>query len=99
MRQMLNSALARDYQILNRPFRSIAFRSSKDSDILQMCDVLIGAIAYRKNRHYLKAGANKAKCQLAEHIMRRLVALEAPIRPTREDARRFTYWEFRYKRR
>lgn len=96
MRQMLNAHLARDYEISHRPFRSIVFRDSKDCDLIQLCDLLIGAIAYRKNRHYLEPGANVAKCELAAHIIRRLHGLEAPVRPTKPAAKKFTYWEFRY---
>jgi hypothetical protein len=98
LRVMLNAAVARDHGMRDSPFRNVVFRSSKTSQFIQVCDLLIGAIAYRKNGHHLQPGANAAKCELAEYIARRAMRAQE-VRITDRRATRFTLWQFRYRRR
>lgn len=89
LRAMLNKTMSRDYGYRESPFRSIVFRQSQTSQLIQLCDVLIGAIAFRLNGHHRRDDASPAKCELADHIMRSALAL-----PKR--GARFTLWRFRY---
>jgi hypothetical protein len=96
LREMLNAVLARDHELPNSPFRNVLFRRSHTSPLIQVCDILTGAIAYRKNGHHLRVGANAARCALAEYIMRQAVAAARPHRVLDRRAKRFSLWMFRY---
>jgi hypothetical protein len=51
-------------------FRRVQFRKSNDVQALQVSDILIGALAYRLNRHYDRPG-NDDKKALCEYILRK----------------------------
>jgi hypothetical protein len=52
-----------------RTFRRVQYRRSNDVQALQISDLMIGAIAYRLNRHYDKPGGADKKL-LCEYILR-----------------------------
>jgi hypothetical protein len=56
----------RDY-----PFRRVQFRFSHEHNALQISDILIGAVAYRLNRHYDRPNANKDKRRLCDYVIKR----------------------------
>lgn len=97
MRDMLNRTLARDHNIKSEPFLLVDFIDSKDSCFIQVCDILIGAIAYRRNEHDKKVGANTGKVRFAKYIADR-AAKTHPFKLTDILAKRFTYWQFKYKK-
>lgn len=96
LRVMLNAALAKYYDLPDAPFRDVCFKHSHRSHFIQLCDILVGAIAYRKNGFHERDGANTAKRTLAEHILRRAMETE-PNRITGRRATRFTLWPFKYR--
>ncbi len=51
--------------------RRVKSRHSREVQALQITDLLLGAVAFRLNRHYGAAGANPDKRQLCEHVLRR----------------------------
>lgn len=53
------------------PYRRTQFRDSKDCKILQLVDILIGAVAWTLNGHHLAADASPAKTALATYILGR----------------------------
>ena len=52
-------------------FRRVQFRSSHEVQALQVSDILIGAIAYRLNRHYDAPNANADKKKLCDYILKK----------------------------
>jgi hypothetical protein len=52
------------------PFRRVRFQKSHEVQALQVSDILIGAVAYRLNRHYDAPQANPDKKALCEYILR-----------------------------
>lgn len=98
IRPMLNAALAKEWGIPGAPFRRLTFQDSKKSEILQLNDLLIGAIGFRKNGRHQLPEASPAKVELAEYIARQAVQLEHPIRVNSPKARRFTLWAFEFKK-
>jgi hypothetical protein len=56
----------RDY-----PFRRVQFRFSHEHNALQISDILIGAVAYRLNRHYDRPNANSDKKRLCDYVIKR----------------------------
>jgi hypothetical protein len=51
------------------PFRRMKFADPENSQALQVVDILIGALAYRFNRHYEKPEASPAKKALCDFIL------------------------------
>lgn len=98
MTPMLNAALRRDWGIKSNPFCFVEFLDSGESDLLQLVDVLVGAIAYRKNEHDLRPDASPARIALARHIASSVVQLRRQGDPATR-AHRFTVWPFCYKER
>lgn len=72
------------------PFRRCQFRNSADVLILQLTDIITGALAYRLNGHDGKPNASPAKTALSQHVLDR-----AGIGNVYQDtakAGRFTVW-------
>lgn len=99
LRPMLNSALKRDKNIVTYPFKRLTFQDSKASDIIQLNDLLIGAIGFRKNGHHLAENCSQHKLQLAQHIVRQAVEIQRPIRLNSRGADKFSVWNFEFKKR
>ncbi|MBB5713585.1 hypothetical protein FHS94_000404 [Sphingomonas aerophila] len=53
------------------PFRRCQFRDSAKTPLLQLVDLLLGALAYGVNRHFDHENASSHKRDLARHILRR----------------------------
>ena len=68
MRTMLNARVARDLKLGYAPYRLVEFKDSKKSRLIQVTDILTGAIAYHTNRNFLRADAARPKKVLAEYI-------------------------------
>jgi hypothetical protein len=94
VRFMLNRRCATKLGRQEFPFRRVVFRDSKESDVLQLNDVLLGAVAWVKNGHGQRPGASVAKTDLAAHVMAQagLPSLDAD---TPRNRIRFTVWNFR----
>jgi len=65
----LSRAIAREHDRRDHTFRRVRFRFSHDSQALQVSDILIGAVAYRLNRHYDKPNANSDKKRLCDYVL------------------------------
>jgi hypothetical protein len=60
----------------NRPeqyIQAIMPVDSKKAQILQMVDVIIGAIGYFQNRHFQQSGAKRAKVELMKYVFDKLI--------------------------
>jgi hypothetical protein len=89
MRKMLNAALARDHGIRTSPFRRMHFRDSKESDLIQLTDILTGAVAFHFNGHARKPDTRPAKTLLCESI--RTLHNQGYVRS------QFDIWPFRFR--
>lgn len=72
LRLMLNRMINRKDPKRDWPFRRVQFRDSAKTPILQLVDIISGAIAYRLNGHDKARGASPAKIALCEHILKRV---------------------------
>lgn len=73
LQTILNAAAARDYAPPGAvPFARVAHRDSKGSRLVQLCDLLSGAVAWHKNDHDAREGASQAKTLLANEIANRI---------------------------
>jgi hypothetical protein len=96
MRPMLNAVLIR-YRIRTAPFRRLAYVKSHDTDLVQVTDLIVGAVGARKNNHHKQDGAAPHKVALGQHIAQKARDVEAPIECASFWARRFSLWRFIYK--
>ncbi len=97
LRPMLNSELAKRWDMPTRPFRRLTFVDSKKSDIIQVNDLLIGTIGFFKNKHHKRADCARHKIEFAHYILARAQECE-PERFTSFKASRFSVWRFAYKK-
>jgi hypothetical protein len=97
LRPMLNADLRRRWGVTTDPFRQIAFIDSKASELIQLNDLLVGTIGFKKNLHDQRPGCAPHKIELCRHIVLRAPENEKPHRLNARAARRFAVWPFRYK--
>lgn len=92
---MLNRGISNKGDHRDHPFRRIQFRLSHEHSALQISDILIGAIAYRLNRHYDSPTANEDKKLLCDYVIQRTgfakYISEASFRPKKFGACQLWY--------
>jgi hypothetical protein len=66
---MLSRGLRKEGDKRDHPFRRVQFRESSDHHALQVSDILIGAVAYRLNRHYDRPNASADKKLLCDYVL------------------------------
>jgi hypothetical protein len=71
LRLILNRAIRNKGDGRDWPFRRVHFRDSSSLQVMQLVDVLLGAIAFRLNGHYDRPDASPAKQELCDHILGR----------------------------
>jgi hypothetical protein len=72
------------------PVRAVEARNSKDEDLIQMADVLLGAVGCAWNRH----AESRAKLDLIGHIEQRLGGVSLS-QGTPRSAPKFNIWQWR----
>lgn len=68
LRDSLNATMRRDHHYAGLCFRDVFARQSHDDDLLQLADVLLGAVAFHQNGWHRKPKASGAKCAAARQI-------------------------------
>lgn len=91
LRLILNRGARKKCGRQDWPFRRVNFRDSDRTPLLQVVDVLLGAVAYKLNDHYSHPEASPAKKQLCDHVLQR-ARLSNPLLGTPRSAHRFTIW-------
>lgn len=93
-RTILNNGIAKQWRIYDKPYDVVKTENSKEENLIQVADILLGAISHRKNRLYLAPDSSGAKRALANHVIRR-----AKLRDLCEDTpfrdRHFKIWNIR----
>jgi hypothetical protein len=96
LRTILNNGVQKRYKNDRRPFRLVEFRNSKKADALQIADIILGALGYRKNGGHTQPGTRQSKLELSEYILRRArVKPDLPNTPMSKTD--FTVWNFLLK--
>jgi len=94
LRTILNfGARARDLRPW--PYRRVQFRDSVTSPVIQLTDILTGAIAFRLNGHSVAPGASPAKLHLSNLVLEK-ARVNNPFADT-SIAGKFTIWHRRLK--
>jgi len=95
LQDVLNTTLARDYgDRAHRPFVRLAHRDSKAERLIQLADLLSGAIAWHKNDHDARPDSSEAKAALANHVAQR-AGYRRLGHDTHMQNARFAMWNFR----
>jgi hypothetical protein len=93
LRIILNRGMKKKYSVDSEPFVSVEPRDSKQSELIQINDIIVGAIGFQKNGYELLADTRRAKKELATYI-----AKEAGVANLKDDSPwgrdRFTIWNF-----
>lgn len=97
MKYMLNNGINKKYGINYSPFVSIEPRDSKKSNILQINDIILGAIGFQKNGYHLLANSKQSKVKLAEYIAEQ-AGLKSLLNDTTLANKRFTIWNFKLQK-
>lgn len=96
LKDVLNNGIKKHLKITNKRILSVQPVDSKNHDISQIADIILGAIGFQKNGYDLLSGSSKAKIDIADYIAR-----GAGIYDLKESTRfgviRFKIWNFRFK--
>ncbi|SDQ31910.1 Protein of unknown function [Pseudoxanthomonas sp. CF385] len=99
LQNVLNTTMIRDNGDPGRaPFARVAHRNSKSTRLLQLTDLLTGAIAWHKNSHDARPDCSAAKSALADHTARS-VNLRRLGNSTSKSEDRLGVWNFALQRR
>ena len=94
IRRMLNATAARDHNIVTNPVKQLVSEDSKKCDLLQLNDIILGAVCAARNGRHLLADCRQAKRALAEKVLDKsgltTFDTDSPIGVTR-----FTVWNMR----
>lgn len=97
LKDILNRGIKKYMGITSNRIISIEPIDSKASDIMQINDIILGAIGYQKNGFDLIAGSKTAKIELAKYI-----ASSAGISSLKDNTAwgitRFKIWNFKFKK-
>lgn len=97
LRAMLNNGIAKRFGVMSQPYKRVHFLGSKGCDLLQLNDVLLGAVASRTNNHHMRPDASPTKSELSEHILR-CANVRNPLADTPLSNSRFTIWNMVLKK-
>lgn len=98
LKHVLNNGVRARWRRPYGTYSRVHFLDSKQSNLLQMNDVLLGAVASRANGHHLKPDASAAKTMLSDHIMAR-AGIKTVLTDTPRSNHRFTTWNFQLQKR
>jgi hypothetical protein len=107
LKVILNHAIRRDFKGTTDIVTKVEPLDSKRSDLLQVADVLMGAVGFHNQDFHLRPNANKEKVELARYIAARIGRpdLKHETSPIKEDFKIVRwYWKSggpkpRYRRR
>lgn len=94
VRRMLNAAAARDHNLNHAPMAQLISRDSKKDCILQMNDVILGAVCAVRNGKHLLADTRMAKKELAGYVLEKSGVMTFD-KDTPRSVSRFSVWNKR----
>lgn len=94
MKKGLNSVLLSKYRCAGNPIKAIEFRDSSTEPMLQLNDLLLGAVCYQKNRRFDAADAGQPKANLAGFVLGRSYLSDYDT-DTPKAVEEFTIWNLR----
>jgi len=95
LKDILNNGMRKKYGCPANLILSIRHSSLENQELLQITDVLTGAIGFELHGYHRARGACAGKIELMNHILRR-ADLTTFANPTDWSKRNFSIWHFRY---
>lgn len=92
---ILNKGLRKKYGFKHDPVRHVQAMDSANSDLIQLADVLMGAVGFQANDDDRRPGASAAKIALANYIARRARLLHLR-QSTPKSLMHFSLWYFQF---
>lgn len=96
-RRMLNAKARKEKGIAYDLFRDVRFCQSEESRLIQMTDVMTGAVAFETNGHHLAENAAQHKIQLMRLITRR-AGLQTLAKPSPYKHQGFDIWHLDFSK-
>jgi hypothetical protein len=90
---MINAAAARDYGLHGSPIKQLISADSKADDLLQINDVILGAVGAARNGKHLLSAGRASKRELANLVLSKSGLQSFDINSPR-NVTRFTVWNF-----
>lgn len=98
LHRILNAGASKDYKLDFGPVRVLVSKDSKKDDILQINDVILGAVSAYKNKRHELDGARASKSELAEYVLKKSGALTYDL-DTPKSNTHFSLWNRKPRRR
>ena len=98
LRRMLNQKAANDLNITHNPYRYCEFHDSKSEVLIQVADVITGAIGYRRNRKNILTVASRPKIEMVS-LITKLAKVDDLANPTRKADQSFDIWHIDFEAR
>ncbi|MCG7923253.1 MAG: DUF3800 domain-containing protein [Candidatus Thiodiazotropha lotti] len=93
LKNVMNNGISHRFSQHHKPYKRVEFRRSKKETLLQVSDLLIGAIGFHKNERHLITKSSAHKKHLANHIARsvgvKTLGNNSPYNETK-----FNIWNF-----
>lgn len=96
-RVILNRGMRKKYNLNEDVVRAVQVVRSHDSDVIQIADVLMGAVGFQWNGLHLLPESRRAKIDLAAHIAQK-AGLSSLAKQTPWGADQFEIWQFRFSK-
>lgn len=94
LKRGLNSVLGSKYGCTDSPIKAIEFRESHKEPMLQLNDLILGAVCAQKNRRYEAEDAGQPKANLAGFVLGRSKLLNYDV-DTPRGADAFSIWNLK----
>jgi len=92
-RSMINSKARRDFALDEDPLSVLISKDSKIDDLLQLNDVILGAVCAARNGRHLLQGGRKSKRDIATKVLEESGLKDFSVNSDRK-INRFTIWNF-----
>jgi hypothetical protein len=96
LRRMVNAGLAKDCGVRHAPLKQLIPLDSKSDDVLQLNDVILGAVCAARNGKHILAAGRQSKRELATMVLAKS-GLETFERDSPRNVSRFTVWNMRLR--
>lgn len=94
IRKMLNATASRDHGIHTSPVKQLVSEDSKNCDLLQLNDVILGAVCAARNGKHLLGGGRASKRAIAEKVLKQS-GMDSFDGNSPRSVSRFTIWNMR----
>ena len=98
LKSILNAGIKKKRGWAGDPIRSLIPVDSKNTDLIQVADVLMGAIGFELNGYHRLPAAGAAKCELGRHIAQKFKIRDLTVQ-TSWGQLSFEVWHFHFRSR